>query len=120
MKDLQSAVNKLDPALRRVAFIGWPSSVTAEKRIEFMTSFMNTKCTGFKAIDMGHDFPGPYNNRVLSTASWIEFSSKDNATLMHHPNKLLHAYIIIKFTSLPFNSSGFIQCTLTLIIDRRA
>ena len=34
VKELQSAVNKLDPALRRVAFIGWPENVSAEKRVE--------------------------------------------------------------------------------------
>ena len=44
-----------------------------------MSNFMKTKCPGFHSVDMGHDFTGPYNNRKLSTSSWIEFSNTDTA-----------------------------------------
>ena len=79
VKELQSAVNKLDPALRRVAFIGWPENMSAEKRVEMMHEFGKEKYKNFTPTDVGHDFTGPYNHRKLSTASWIEFPNCDTA-----------------------------------------
>ena len=77
VKDLQSMVNKLDPALRRASFIGWPTNVSAEKRMELMCGFMDTKYKKVRFVDCGHDYTGPYNDRKLSKTSWVEFSNTD-------------------------------------------
>ena len=80
VKDLQNASKKLDPALRRAAFIGWPESTTAEKREELMRKFGKDNFPGFSPTDVGHDFTGPYGqNRKMTTSSWIEFSNIDSA-----------------------------------------
>ena len=79
VKELQSAVNKLDPALRRVAFIGWPENLSAGKRTQFKQKFGKEKYKMFTPTDMGHDYTRPYNNRKLTTASWTEFSNCDTA-----------------------------------------
>ena len=77
VKDLQSMVNKLDPALRRVTFIGWPTGLSAEKRLELMGTFLDTKYKTVRFVDSGNDFTGPYNDRKLSKTSWVEFSNAD-------------------------------------------
>ena len=57
--------------------------------------------------DFGHDFTGPYNNRKLSTASWIEFSNCDTAKdFLKHTEKedfkVDGATIKIKFARTQF------------------
>ena len=60
-------MNKLDPALRRSAFIGWPESIGAGKRAELMRKFGIEKYPGFSPIDVGHDFTGP-----ITTESYVQ------------------------------------------------
>ena len=43
VKNLQNMANKLDPALRRVSFIGWPRNISGDKRVELMSGFMTKK-----------------------------------------------------------------------------
>ena len=70
-------VNKLDPALRRAIFIGWPVNLSAEKRLELMGIFMDTKYKKVRSVDSGNNFTSPYNDRKLSKTSWVEFSNAD-------------------------------------------
>ena len=70
-------VNKLDLALWRAVFLGWPESISAEKRLELMDKFMKEKFSTYRVVDFGHEYIGPYNNRKLSPASWVEFSNND-------------------------------------------
>ena len=67
-------MKKLDPALRRAAFIGWPENASAEKREEVMRKFGKDNYPGFNPTDVGHDFTGPHgNNRKMTSSSWIGF-----------------------------------------------
>ena len=70
-------VNKLDPVLRRAVFLGWSQSMSTEKRVEHMDKFMKEKCSTYRVVDFGHEYTGPYNNRKLSSVSWVEFSNND-------------------------------------------
>ena len=80
VKDLQNAMEKLDPVFRRAAFIGWPENASAEKREEVMRKIGKDNYPGFNPTDVGHDFTGPYgNNRKMTSSSWIEFSNIDAA-----------------------------------------
>ena len=90
VKDLQNALNKLDPALRRTSFFGWPDTVSAEKRVELMRKFGSEKYPGFNPTDVGHDETGPYSNRKLTKSSWIEFSNTDTAKQILKKTKMKH------------------------------
>ena len=77
--ELHVMVNKLDPALRRAVFLGWSQSMSTGKRVEHMDKFMKENGSMFRVVDFGHEYIGPYNNKKLSTASWVEFSNNDVA-----------------------------------------
>jgi hypothetical protein len=76
---LRGAINKLDPALRRVVFLGWPTDLDADKRIQEMEKFVRERLPRCHPIDYGNDYTGPYSDRKLSKAAWIELSNADAA-----------------------------------------
>ena len=78
-KELLNTVNRLDPAFRRVAFVGWPEGVSEDTRIQEMEKFLKTHFSSFRPVGFGNDFTGPYNNQKLSKGSWVEFCSPDMA-----------------------------------------
>ena len=79
VQELQQELNKLDPALRRAVFLGWPEGTSTEKRAELMDKLMKEKFPTFRVVDFGHEYIGPYNNKKLSSVSWAEFSDNDAA-----------------------------------------
>ena len=76
---MQSLFNKLDPAFRRVAFTGFPSTMDEVSRIDFLTSFSSEKIPGFKTCSVGNFYRGPASARVVSPAGYLEFKDAEGA-----------------------------------------
>ena len=81
LKDLRSTVDSMDPAHKRIAFIGWSDGTSAEDRIKSMEAYMS-KFPTFKPTNFGNDLVGPYNNKMLGKSSFVEFASADIAKKM--------------------------------------
>ena len=79
LMELQRLVQECDPALKRVAFTGWPDTVTPEARLQKITEFLNGHCAGLHVADTDHFYSGPYNDRKITKASFAEFVSSDAA-----------------------------------------
>ena len=75
--ELQKLLQKTDPALRRIAFVGWPDSISADERLKTIGDFVVSKC-GQGQCTSGNFYKGPYNNRTLTPASFAEFISTDS------------------------------------------
>ena len=75
-RDMQQLVNSLDPALRRVAFVGMPASMSPTNRIKELEDAAQ-RFPGFRHLDVGNFFKGPRNNREIAPVSYIEFGSPD-------------------------------------------
>ena len=78
--DFNKILNSLDPALRRVAIVGLPDGWDAAKRIDVITKSIAEQFSSFKPLDVGCFFSGPYNNRKLTKACYVEFGSQDMVT----------------------------------------
>jgi hypothetical protein len=70
LKELRSAVNSLDPAHRRAAFLGWPEGVSASERITHMKTFMTSKFPNYHVSEYLNHYTGPYNDRKMGTVSF--------------------------------------------------
>ena len=79
IEDLKATVNKLDPALKRITFIGWPTAISEDERVSEMKKFVESNLPMIQPADYGNRFQGPYSDRKLSNESWIEFGSVDTA-----------------------------------------
>jgi hypothetical protein len=77
--ELQKMVNNFDPALRQIAFMGWPDSVSLQSRTELMEKFVQDHAPGSRIMDSGTFYSGPYSDRKPTKASYVEFSSNDLA-----------------------------------------
>ena len=75
-RDVQQMLNSLDPALRRVAFVGFPSESSAEARIKVIDDFIS-KYPSFQKVATGNFYTGPRSDRKLSKAGFAEFVSDD-------------------------------------------
>ena len=62
---LQKQLDKLDPAKKRVIFMGWPDNVSAENRLEIISKYMKDHFSNFRVVDTGCFYMGPYPNRKL-------------------------------------------------------
>ena len=76
--EMQKMLQKNDPALRRIAFTGWPDSTLPDARMKMIEEFVASKC-GRSPITCGNFYKDPYNNRTITSASFAEFSSIDMA-----------------------------------------
>ena len=72
---MQKHIDDLDPAKKRLAFIGWPESVSAEDRLVKLEAFLNQHASSFRITECGNFYSGPYDNRKLGRVSYAEFSS---------------------------------------------
>ena len=77
--DYNKLLNSLDPALRRVAIIGMPDGWDAAKRIDMISKSIADQFSNFRPLDVGCFYSGPYSNRKLTKACYIEFGSQDIA-----------------------------------------
>ena len=71
------AADKLDPAHRRIAFLGFDEKTTLEDRIKEIDAFLKKNWPSKKCID--HFYKGPYNDRKISKNSFVEFSNSEDA-----------------------------------------
>ena len=77
--EFQKLVNSLDPAKKRIAFIGWPDTISADARITHIQTLLAKHTPAIKSIDIDNFYTGPLNQRTLSNAAFAEFSSPDAA-----------------------------------------
>ncbi|CAE8602817.1 unnamed protein product [Polarella glacialis] len=92
---LRASLNKLDPALRRVAFLDWPDSVCADVRLKEIETFISSNCASCRPAHIDHFYKGPSGERVPSGVSYAEFRSPDDQ------------YKFLKLTrQLTFNVAG--------------
>ena len=49
----QKQLDKLDPAKKRVVFMGWPDTVSAENRLEIIAKYMKDNVSDFRVVDIG-------------------------------------------------------------------
>ena len=79
-KETKVLLNSLDPALRRVAFLGFPTDpAQAQKRVQALEAYIAEKLPMFKAIDIDHVYTGPRSSRKLTGVTYVEFSNADKA-----------------------------------------
>ena len=76
---LQKKIEKLDPAKKRVVFIGWAENVNADERIAVVSKYMKDNFSSTRYSDLGCYYKGPHNDRKLSNIAWVEFASIDGA-----------------------------------------
>jgi hypothetical protein len=77
--ELQKLVDQYDPAIKRIAFTGWPDSMAPEARINQVNAFVAQHCPGTRINDTGNFYTGPYNDRKIAKAAYVEFISPDAA-----------------------------------------
>ena len=76
---LHKLINNLDPAKKRVAFIGWPDALSADARIKHIDSLLSQHAPKLRTIDVDNVYQGPYGQRTLSNVAFAEFASPDAA-----------------------------------------
>ena len=72
----QRMINSLDPALRRVAFVGFAPQSSAEARVKLIDDFV-ARFPSFHKVSAGNFYTGPRSNRKLSQAGFVEFASDE-------------------------------------------
>jgi hypothetical protein len=78
-KEAQSMIDSLDPANRRVSFIGVPSSMSAKQRIATVDEFMSGAHPDSEYMSTENILKGPRNDRAFTSVAYIEFASVDGA-----------------------------------------
>ena len=73
-KKTLNLLNALDPAKKRVSFIGFPENTSAEARVEAIESALD-EFPGFAQTSMGHFPSGPRGAGKLPKASYAEFAT---------------------------------------------
>ena len=76
---LQKMMDKMDPAKKRIAFIGFPENVQEDARIQKIEEFIKLHAPSYRIVDAGCFHSGPYNNQKLTRVSYAEFGSQDTA-----------------------------------------
>ena len=75
-KEVQTMLSNLDPATRRVAFVGFPGGMSAQDRLAEVARIMRN-FPSIKFSDHGNFMKGPRSNRSMTPASYVEFASSD-------------------------------------------
>ena len=106
----QSLFNKFDPAVRRIAFIGFPSELSPEERIDKIEKFLAEHVKTYRTTGCDNNYSGPYNDRKLTQTSFAEFTSSDAAKrvlqiVADKPFKIGEVAISIKNARSAFNSA---------------
>ena len=71
----QGGVDPDDPALRQVAFLGFPQSTTAAERLKEMEEFVARFAAG--GVPVANKYQGPRNNRTLKKQGYAQFVDTD-------------------------------------------
>ena len=79
LAELHKLVQECDPAMKRVAFTGWPESMLPDARLQKISEFVATHCSGTRIVDTGSFYSGPYKDRKITKAAFVEFVSSDAA-----------------------------------------
>ena len=74
-KETMSLLNSFDPALRRVAFIGFKLGTSETDRTIDLQRWASS-VGNFGEYQTGHFYNGPRNNKILSVASYMEYHSE--------------------------------------------
>jgi len=72
-------MDKLDPAKKRIVFIGFPDDVQADVRIQKIEDVIKSHASSYRIADSGCFYSGPYNNRKITKVAYVEFGSQDTA-----------------------------------------
>ena len=67
-----------DPAVKQIAFVGWPDSTSAAERFRKIEEFLAENAKGFRAVSFDNVYKGPYNDRKLTKVAYAEFASSDS------------------------------------------
>ena len=76
---MNKLMDKLDPAKKRIVFIGFPDDVQADVRIQKIEEFIKSHASSYRIADSGCFYSGPYNNRKITKVAYVEFGSQDTA-----------------------------------------
>ena len=74
---LSEAPRTRDPAYKRIVFKSIPNSLSADERLVAIEAFMEKHFKRTRVVDCANFYKGPYTNRSLSPAAYVEFSSSD-------------------------------------------
>jgi hypothetical protein len=95
-QEMASMLNQLDPALKWVAFIGWPAEVEVGTRIVQMETWMKETNPTVRYATSDNFYTGPYNGRKPNKASYVDlFSSRrfyDNMKTTKQSKVSLHGH----------------------------
>ena len=76
---VQQLLNNLDPAVRRVACLGFDDSTSEEQRITLVKDFVKKEAPQHNLADVACFKKGPHNNRSLTSVAYAEFANADAA-----------------------------------------
>ena len=71
-------LDALDPAHKRVDFVGFRESDSADQRLKAMEEYL-AKFPSCKPLALGNYYTGPYNARTLTKAGYAEYTDADAA-----------------------------------------
>ena len=80
LKKANAIINQLDPAKKQVALVGFPDNDDANARIKRIEEFMRVSFPQERFAAVDNYYAGPYGNRKLTKAAYVEFWSIDSAT----------------------------------------
>ena len=75
ISNLQATINKLDPANKQVAFIGW-GTTDASQRVSTMEKYITDNFSLSPKPIFGHYHSGPRDNRKITSTSYAEFATE--------------------------------------------
>ena len=93
LEEMRSVINTMDPAKKRVSLIGFSDSLNADERIRQIENFMKDKFPTVRYVAIDNFYSGPYSDRRINKASYVEFSSAEAANQFlknvkeHHNSK---------------------------------
>ena len=77
--ELQKLVHSLDPAKKRIVFMGWPDTTSADARIKHIEALLSQHTPTLRTNDVDNIYQGPYSKRPLYKVAFVEFTSADSA-----------------------------------------
>ena len=71
------ALDDENPARKQVAFVGWPDNVEAHARLNQLETYLKQTFPTHRPLKYLNEYKGPYSNRKLGKAAYVEFATKD-------------------------------------------
>ena len=75
---VERLADKLDPAHRRIAFLGFDDQMPLDNRVKEIDAFIKKYWPTKKTLCIDHFYKGPYNERKESKNSFAEFANPEN------------------------------------------